>query len=538
MDNYLNYNIDINNIKDINTLKLLENLLNDYKEKSKLFKKEKLDNQIKLETIFKIIFFNLFNSFVLKDYKIYYFRSNKAIQIRKLSTYSINHKYLSRKYNLDVLNYFYNNKYINLIPHSVLNKKLSSLAINKKLINLFKELTINDICYDLDNRQYSKVDRLISKQVQIRPQKNFKLKNDDEIDKFAAFKNKKIITPKDFDRQPYINKVMKLNNISSYVLLDKKLNELKDKLNIINNFINKSNFKINNFNIHKDHLIDKLRLDNSNFQILDTNNSNIKLLPNYFFKQRRIFNNWSLIQGGRLYSTFQFISKQARNDILINDQKVSSLDLKNSHPRLVYHLSGHNISKNIDLYFECNPYNFPKDISRKLNKFILMLLLNSKRINSKRSLDNIEKEMLSYNIDYSDYFYKHIKFHDYIKYLIIQIINSHPDIQVYFKTKVGLLLQFIESEILIDSIIELIKNHNILALPVHDELIVPIEYKEITKEYIKKNYNIRVHEAIEKNLYKRFINQFNRIKKTNKKSIDISKIILKNKNIVFVPSLE
>lgn len=536
---YLNYNIDINNIKDINALKLLENLLNEYKENSKLFKKEKLDNQIKLEIIFKIIFFNMFNSFIIKDYKIYYFRSNKAIQIRKFSTYYVNHKYLLRKYNLDILNHLSNNKYINLIPHSVLNKKLSSFAINNKLINLFNELTIIDICYDLDNRQYSKVDRLISKQVQIRSQKKFKLKNDDEIDKFAAFKNKKIITPKDFDRQPYINKVMKLNNISSYLLLDKKLNKLKDKLNIINNFIDKSNFKINNFNIHRDHLIDKLRLDNSNFQILDTNNQNIKLLPNHFFKQRRIFNNWSLIQGGRLYSPFQFISKQARNDLLINNQKVSSLDLKNSHVRLLYHLSGHNIPINIDLYLECNPYNFPKDISRKLNKFILMLLINSKRINSKRSLNNIKNEMLSYNnIDYSDYFYKTISFHDYIKYLIQQIINSHPDIEMYFHTKVGVLLQFIESEILINSIIELIKNHNVLALPVHDELIVPTEYKEITKEYIKKNYNIRVHQAIEKNLYKRFINQFNRIKKVNKKSIDISKIILKNKNIIFEPSLE
>ena len=146
--------------------------------------------------------------------------------------------------------------------------------------------------------------------------------------------------------------------------------------------------------------------------------------------------------------------------------------------------------------------------------------------------------MLSYNIDYDNYFYKETPFHDYIQYLIQQIFNSHPNIQKFFHTKVGLLLQFIESEILIDSIIELINNHNILALPIHDELLVSTEYKEIAKECIRKNYNIRIHEAIETNLYKKFTNQFNRLKKVNKKSIDIPKTILKDKNIIFIPSLE
>jgi len=534
---YLNYNIDTVNVKNKNILNLLKSLLEDYKNKSELFNTLINEKQVILENIFKIIFYNMINNYILKGYSIFYYRSHKTIQIRKLLTYTKNHKYLVKQYNVDIIDYLYNNNYITLYSHNAFIGRLSSFKLNQTIIDKFKELNIEDLIYNEDSREYTKQDRLLDDRIQIRKQKNFKKRS---LKVAASKKIKKLITPKNFDRQSHINKVMKMNNISSLSLLDKKINILKDKLNIINTFIDTCNFKIVNYDIHKSKLKSnsKLRLDNININLSNTNDPDIKILPHFFFKQKRIFNNWSFIQGGRLYSRFQFINKEARNDILINNQKTSSIDLKNSHTRLLYHLSDHNISTNIDLYLECNPYNFPKNISRKLNKFILMLLINSKRITSKRSLENIEKEMLSYKINYDDYFYKDIPFHDYIKHLIQQIFNSHTDIQMYFNTKVGLLLQFIESEILIDSIIDLIKNHNILALPIHDELIVQSEYKEITQEYIKKHYNLYVHQAIEKNYYKRFINQFERIKNINKRSIDIPKIILKDKNIIFKPSIE
>ena len=57
-------------------------------------------------------------------------------------------------------------------------------------------------------------------------------------------------------------------------------------------------------------------------------------------------------------------------------------------------------------------------------------------------------------------------------------------------------LQFIESEILISTILELIRDHDIPALPIHDSLIVPSETSrsvdEILKKYFKQRLGINV----------------------------------------------
>jgi hypothetical protein len=68
---------------------------------------------------------------------------------------------------------------------------------------------------------------------------------------------------------------------------------------------------------------------------------------------------------------------------------------------------------------------------------------------------------------------------------IVELIEqAHPDIAPYFGTPTGHYVQFRESEVMVNVLLKLRKD-NIIALPIHDAIVVPCSAKDRAMEMMK-----------------------------------------------------
>ncbi|WP_058319468.1 hypothetical protein, partial [Thalassovita mediterranea] len=184
---------------------------------------------------------------------------------------------------------------------------------------------------------------------------------------------------------------------------------------------------------------------------------------------RRVFTRQKFESGGRLFGGFwQLMGKRDRLfHININGEDAVELDYGQVMPRLVYALAGVNPTMD-DLYaiegFErCRP--------------------GVKRVAS--SMLFVDAPLSRFPQETRHLFPQSIKVSD----VTDAIISSHPDIAAYFFTGIGHRCQFLESEILIEVLLTLM-SMNIVALPIHDAIIVPAssaaQAKAVMLEVFKK----------------------------------------------------
>jgi hypothetical protein len=427
--------------------------------------------------MFEKIFYNIYNLFVCKQLKLYYPKSKNNIKKLKDLTFNKN----SIKINLNILNdillYLLNINVIILNKYHI-KKEISSLSLveDTNLINSFKKLNNIKVYYDEALNNLSDVLYI----------KKYKKHNNS-------------LTFKQLN-----NKILIYNNIKSLQRYNEIYYNIINEINIINNKLLNSNISNYNYN-------------------------DIRYI--------RIFNNYSFIQGGRIYNKLQLLDKQSRNNILINNLPIISLDFKNSHINILYNLL--NINSNDEDLYNFNLYNLPDKISRKINKLIILILLNTKNINI--MLNKLQKLIINIFIEENVNIYNYFNivnkdFNNYLKPLINGIIDKHHIIKKFFNSKISLLLQFIESEIIINTMLDLL-NDNIISLSIHDELIVPYKYKDVAIEYINKNYNYYIHKTVQKKYYNKFLNQLIKLNKINKSSLIIDDLKI-DKNMIFKPIIK
>ncbi len=183
---------------------------------------------------------------------------------------------------------------------------------------------------------------------------------------------------------------------------------------------------------------------------------------------RRIFNNSDFAQGGRLYGGFwQAMSSDDRQEhILIEDDWCVELDYGQMSLAILYGLTGTKPPEG-DLY-DLSAEGIPTDYRKGVKK-VIQALINSSKVPTKMP-KGVRKLIPSrYNI----------------KDILEAVARKHPAIYPQMTSGIGMQLFRKESDILVE-VLEALRSEGIIALPVHDAVIVMDEYKQTTITIMKK----------------------------------------------------
>lgn len=180
---------------------------------------------------------------------------------------------------------------------------------------------------------------------------------------------------------------------------------------------------------------------------------------------RRTFNRGCFESGGRLSGGFwiDLKKKERLEGLWINGERIVSLDYGQVAPRILYGMEGKQPPRE-DLYElpGVNPA-YRDGIKKTLNSLTFKDSLPARLIAGTKKL--LPRDMS-------------------IGELVRLLKGSHPDIAHHFGTQIGHYVQYCESEILIEAMLRL-KGQGVVALPVHDCLLVPGSSEVIATSIMK-----------------------------------------------------
>ena len=182
---------------------------------------------------------------------------------------------------------------------------------------------------------------------------------------------------------------------------------------------------------------------------------------------RRIFNDGCLDQGGRLYGGFwQAMSAEDRlRDLRLSGEPVASLDFGQCGVRIAYGRVGAQPPPG-DLYAVPGLEGYREGVKAVLNAQL-----------------SKTKGMTRKPVGTARHFSKHLT----IREIEEPILRHHQSIRELFYSGFGLTMQFIESRVLIHSLLRLI-DHQVVALPVHDCLVVPQSSAELAEQVMLDSF--------------------------------------------------
>lgn len=178
---------------------------------------------------------------------------------------------------------------------------------------------------------------------------------------------------------------------------------------------------------------------------------------------RRIFNDGSLDQGGRLYHGFwQEMSKDDRASLRIDGSPVVSLDFAQMSVRTAYALAGVDPPKG-DLY------DIPgANGSREGIKLVLNALIAGDKMPTR--MPRGARKHFRNNVKVTD--------------VVRAIGRQHPVLIPLFGKAHGLSLQHWESQVIVTALLRL-QAIGVVALPIHDCLLVGKDQEETAKEMLE-----------------------------------------------------
>lgn len=171
---------------------------------------------------------------------------------------------------------------------------------------------------------------------------------------------------------------------------------------------------------------------------------------------RRVFTYGSFDSGGRLYGGFwQGMKKEARKHSLrIDGEQTVELDYGQMAPRLLYAYAGQTMAQE-DAYL-IGDLAAPELFREGFKKLFNAMLFATEPL--KRKPQGTKRLLPNYPVDA----------------LIRSIEEAHRPIAHLFHTGIGHHLQFLESELMVELLLEL-GERTIVALPIHDSVIVSRE---------------------------------------------------------------
>ncbi|MER9776282.1 hypothetical protein [Mesorhizobium sp. M0220] len=187
---------------------------------------------------------------------------------------------------------------------------------------------------------------------------------------------------------------------------------------------------------------------------------------------RRIFTQARFTSGGRMFGGFwqQLRKHERRQGLKIAGEKAVELDFGQVGARILYGMAGH-LPAPGDLY-QMHGYNQHRDGIKKVMSAMIF---------AERRLDRFPKDTR-----------KLFRKTDRISEVVEAIEAKHPLINDQFHKGLGHGAQFIESSILVDVLLSL-RAKGIVALPIHDAVLVPSSKVSVTKEVMLTAFNAHAH---------------------------------------------
>lgn len=182
----------------------------------------------------------------------------------------------------------------------------------------------------------------------------------------------------------------------------------------------------------------------------------------------RIFTYSSFESGGRLYGGFwQPLSKEQRKQgIRIQGEEVSILDYKSMNPTMLYALAG---ATNEDIESIGDLYSDDSVVRPGMKKIFNALLFTEKYL-----------EQMPRGV--RDYFPRSVTVNDVVE----DILSKHSMIEDFFHRGIGHYLMFMESSIMVSILLKLKREHDVVALPIHDAVVVPSSMEDKAREIMKE----------------------------------------------------
>lgn len=216
----------------------------------------------------------------------------------------------------------------------------------------------------------------------------------------------------------------------------------------------------------------------------------------------RIF-TFDLNHGGRFYSRFiQSIPSDLRRFLQIDGKNVVESDYSSLHIFMAAGLSGNKLDINADAYHLNDDEEFNKKFTRKKIKLGMLIALNN-GLDDTNSASTNKAIASSLSKGFDDYEngdaqklreaivvkYEYILNNSVIHNEKLAVPNFMKDItdDQEIELAIGCKLQYFDSE-LMKSVLNDLMEQNILAIPVHDSIIVSDEYKEIAEKVMKNNF--------------------------------------------------
>lgn len=174
-----------------------------------------------------------------------------------------------------------------------------------------------------------------------------------------------------------------------------------------------------------------------------------------------VYSNNSVLEGGRLYCDLQNLPNrraQIRLNTLLNGNPVAEVDLKCNHPAMLMALNKQQISR--DFYSDLA-------VQARLGRKTIKGLI-TRFIGAGPNGISLKKQ------DWLDDGYEphEIPNHKDIKIVIDLLKQDHPTIFNGCFTGMGVFLQNLEGQIMLDAMCNLIDSNNVPSLPIHDCLFV------------------------------------------------------------------
>lgn len=188
---------------------------------------------------------------------------------------------------------------------------------------------------------------------------------------------------------------------------------------------------------------------------------------------RRIFNNASYEQGGRLYGGFwQRIKADERTEsIFINEDAVVECDYGQMSILLLYAEAGEQDQLPEGDLYDLSDYGIPEDYRAGIKK-VMQAIINS---------PNVPKRMPK---GARQHFPSRISLNDVLK----AIEKRHARIFSLMRSNLGMQLFRKESDILVEVLLTL-KRQSVVALPIHDAVLVADEDKDTAVRVMKEVFN-------------------------------------------------
>jgi hypothetical protein len=208
---------------------------------------------------------------------------------------------------------------------------------------------------------------------------------------------------------------------------------------------------------------------------------------------RRIFNQgdrpaYAWNKGGRLYSigeeNYQTLKKHRRLDMTINGEPVVEIDIRASYLTILHALKNRPFDPSSDPYMipELHREGLPRHVLREVAKSFVTMTLGNTTFHRRWPSDKVA-EFKEIGINLGRRFPLKDVQRAVLAHLPIMMDWPNQSITCFD-------LMFIESEAVVGTMLELMKDHRVPSLSVHDSIIIPVAALELATTTLKRRYGV------------------------------------------------